>query len=188
MIIAKKSSFGPRKDPELVLKKLSKEQWDNLKWADRTAIMIIDNYILLSGHLSSKAEKNKPQIEQLKRSLLDLRNACPDYEIILGGDINSFLQSEKPFSDKFNCYPDSEKVLTTIKKRTMTQGQFHKGNKVIEESKDKIITTLKIEKANTMYISGRIPKPDNYVPSNEHPFDHFVLVAKLALHPSKIVR
>lgn len=30
-----------------------------------------------------------------------------------------------------------------------------------------------------MYISGRVPAKDNYVPTNEHPFDHFVLVAKI---------
>lgn len=30
-----------------------------------------------------------------------------------------------------------------------------------------------------MYISGRIPEKDNYVPTNEHPFDHFVLVANI---------
>jgi hypothetical protein len=30
-----------------------------------------------------------------------------------------------------------------------------------------------------MYISGRVPEKDNYVPSNEHPFDHFVIVAKI---------
>jgi hypothetical protein len=54
-------------------------------------------------------------------------------------------------------YPDKETQLTTIKKRTMTQGQFHKGEKMVEESKDKIISTLKIEYANTMYITGRVP-------------------------------
>jgi hypothetical protein len=30
-----------------------------------------------------------------------------------------------------------------------------------------------------MYISGRVPQKENYVPTNEHPFDHFVLVAKI---------
>lgn len=41
-------------------------------------------------------------------------------------------------------YPDKSEELTTIKKRTMTQGQYHKGNKIVEDSKDKIISTLKI--------------------------------------------
>jgi hypothetical protein len=42
-------------------------------------------------HLTSKAAKNKPQIEQMKVSLLKLRENKPKYDIILGGDINSFL-------------------------------------------------------------------------------------------------
>jgi hypothetical protein len=61
--------------------------------------------------------------------------------LIVGGDINSYLA---PFSKDFHCYPNDEKQLTTIKKRTMAQGQFHKGNKIVEESKDKILSTLKI--------------------------------------------
>jgi hypothetical protein len=76
-------------------------------------------------------------------------------------------------------YPEKEDQLTTIKKRTMTQGQFHKAEKKVEESKDKIISTLKIDEAKIMYISGRDTSKDSYVPTNEHPFDHFVLVAKI---------
>jgi hypothetical protein len=34
--------------------------------------------------------------------------------------------------------------MTTVKKRTFTQGQFNKADKVIRESKDKVISTLKI--------------------------------------------
>jgi major membrane immunogen (membrane-anchored lipoprotein) len=63
-------------------------------------------------------------------------------------------------------YPDTEEQLTTIKKRTMTQGQFHKAYKTIEESKDKIISTLKIESGSIMYINGRVPSKDNYVPTD----------------------
>lgn len=29
-------------------------------------------------------------------------------------------------------YPDSPDQLTTVKKRTMTQGQFHKGEKIVQ--------------------------------------------------------
>ena len=62
----------------------------------------------------------------------------------------------------------------------MTQAQFHKGNKIIQESKDKIISTLTIHSTRIMYITGTIPKHDNYVPTDEHPFDHFLLVCRLA--------
>jgi|LakMenE18May11ns_1017448.scaffolds.fasta_scaffold9448635_1 hypothetical protein len=30
-----------------------------------------------------------------------------------------------------------------------------------------------------MYINGKVPATENYVPTNYHPFDHFVVVAKL---------
>jgi hypothetical protein len=61
----------------------------------------------------------------------------------------------------------------------MTQAQYKKGNISVKESKDKIITTLKIQQGNIYYVSGEVPKKDSYVPSDEHPFDHFVVVTKL---------
>jgi hypothetical protein len=69
--------------------------------------------------------------------------------------------------------------MTTIKKRTFTQGQFNKADKIVCESKDKIISTLKIVDGRTSYITGKKPSKDNLVPTDEHPFDHFVLVTNL---------
>jgi hypothetical protein len=63
-------------------------------------------------------------------------------------------------------YPELEGQLTTIKKRTMTQAQFHKAYKTIEESRDKIISTLKIESGSIMYINRRLPSKDNLVPTD----------------------
>lgn len=123
MIIAKEASFEKKKDIELIFRGLTKEQRDNLNSSDTNAFLCVDNYILISSHLSSKADKNKLQIEKLKVGLTDLKKHLPDYDIILGGDLNSYLP---PFSKEFYFYPDSENQLTTIKKRTMTQGQFHK--------------------------------------------------------------
>lgn len=123
MIIAKEASFEKKKDIELIFRGLTKEQRDNLNSSETNAFLCLDNYILISSHLSSKAEKNKLQIEKLKVGLTDLKKHLPEYDIILGGDLNSYLP---PFSKEFYFYPDSENQLTTIKKRTMTQGQFHK--------------------------------------------------------------
>lgn len=138
--------------------------------------MVVDHYILLGVHLSSKAEKNKPQIEQIEKGLLYLKSKFPSYSIILGGDLNSYL---KPFNPTFWMYPSEENQLTTIKKRTMTQAQIHKGEKIIEESKDKIISTVKIIKGNIFYINGSSPKDKSLIPTNNHPFDHFVIMALL---------
>lgn len=52
--------------------------------------MIIDKYVLLCAHLTSKAEKNLPQIKDLREALQTLKSSAPDYDIILGGDLNSF--------------------------------------------------------------------------------------------------
>ena len=66
--------------------------------------------------------------------------------------------------------------MTTVKKRTITQGQFNKADKVVKESKDKIISTLKICDGKISYITGAEPSSQNLVPTDEHPFDHFVLI------------
>jgi hypothetical protein len=58
----------------------------------------------------------------------------------------------------------------------MCQGQFHKGNVLVAEGKDKIISTLPILKGSLRYINNE--KPDNYslIPTDKHPFDHYVVV------------
>ena len=73
--------------------------------------------------------------------------------------------------------------MTTVKKRTATQGQYHKAEKIICESKDKIISTLPVTEGRITYITGNKPSKDNLVPTDEHPFDHFVLVANLEKRP-----
>uniref|UniRef100_A0A1J3GC97 Uncharacterized protein n=1 Tax=Noccaea caerulescens TaxID=107243 RepID=A0A1J3GC97_NOCCA len=74
MIIAKEATFGERKDIDLVL---TKEQKAKLNWADKSAFLCLGNYIFISAHLSSKEEKNKPQIEDLKKSLQELKREKP---------------------------------------------------------------------------------------------------------------
>jgi hypothetical protein len=73
------------------------------------------------------------------------------YDIVVAGDLNSYLE---PFSNKFSYFPIYTDETTTIKKRTFTQGQFHKAEKVISESKDKIISTLDIVEGKISYITG----------------------------------
>ena len=59
MIIAKKTTFPESKDVELILSKLSPEHRQKLDWSDRSAFMVVDNYILINAHLSSKEARNK---------------------------------------------------------------------------------------------------------------------------------
>jgi uncharacterized membrane protein len=76
-------------------------------------------------------------------------------------------------------YPRNPKEMTTVKKRTYMQGQFAKAEQIVYESKDKIISNLKILEGKISYINGKVPSKENLVPTNEHPFDHFVVVAIL---------
>lgn len=57
-----------------------------------------------------------------------MRKRFPNYDIVLGGDLNSFLA---PFSVDFSMYPENSEDTTTVKKRTFTQGQFNKADKVV---------------------------------------------------------
>jgi hypothetical protein len=118
----------------------------------------------------------------LKKGLVDLRKHLIDnnlkFEIILGGDLNSFFPH---FSNKINIFPEEEGDLTTVKKRTMTQCQFNKGRKLVEESKDKIISTLPIIKGSIKYINNEDPQKGSLVPNDSHPFDHLVVVAELQI-------
>jgi hypothetical protein len=67
-----------------------------LNWNDRSSFLIIDKYIFINAHLTSKADRNKIQIDQLKEGVMELKRKLPSYEIIVGGDINSYLE---PFSE-----------------------------------------------------------------------------------------
>ncbi len=90
LIVVKKDSFRELRYIETVL---TKEEIDSLNWAGRSAMVCLDNTIIINAHLTSKAAKNRPQIEQMKAALVKLRASRPQYHIILGGDLNSFLPS-----------------------------------------------------------------------------------------------
>ena len=55
LILARKGRLGQRIDTEKVL---SLEEGVALNWQDRTAVMVVGTFILLSGHLSSDKKKN----------------------------------------------------------------------------------------------------------------------------------
>lgn len=52
---------------------------------------MIDKYILICAHLSSKEEKNKLQRDQMYSYLTKLKKKYPAYGIILGADANAYL-------------------------------------------------------------------------------------------------
>lgn len=56
-----------------------------------------------------------------------------------------------------NIYPSLKNELTTIKKRTMAQVQYEKAEKVVKESKDKLMSTLSIDKSVISFIDMSLP-------------------------------
>lgn len=103
MIVARKESFRELRHIESVL---SKEEIESLNWAGRSSMVCLDSTIVINAHLTSKAAKNKPQIEQLKASLARLRQSHPEFHVIMGGDLNSFLPPSEQLSAFFQMYPE----------------------------------------------------------------------------------
>lgn len=73
----------------------------------------------------------------MKESITKLRKYFPEYEIIIGGDLNGDLDygfQISPTEDKptnIHVFPNLKTDLTVNKKRTMMQAQKHKANKFI---------------------------------------------------------
>lgn len=57
------------------------------------------------------------------------------------------------------------------------QTQTAKSEKLIKELKDAIMTTLPIETKHVFTISGLEPAENQFLPLDEHPFDHFLIFA-----------
>lgn len=70
-----------------------------------------------------------------------LKDKFPEFNIISGCDINSFLPS---FDNSFHLYPENITQSTVVKKRTSMQVQSNKSEVVSKESKDSILTNLPI--------------------------------------------
>jgi len=77
-----------------------------LTWSEDPSIMVVDNFIIINAHLSSKTEKNRKQLEIMKKSLLNLKKKYNNYHFIIGGDINSFMGNDGQFENIFNFYPE----------------------------------------------------------------------------------
>ena len=89
-------------------------------------------------------------------------------------DANSYVA---PFDKRIFMFPESASIFTTVKKRTSMQVQTKKAEKLIQENKDIFLTTLPFHMHHVMKIDGDKPEEKNYLPSNEHPFDHFLIFA-----------
>ena len=84
--------------------------------------------------------------------------------------------SEQLQQNGFNMYPTKPDEVTTVKKRTMLQGQYKKGNELVKESKDKIMSTLPLANGRRAYIDNQPASDKSLLPSDAHPFDHFMVI------------
>lgn len=153
-----------------------------MSWTNKTVLLLADGILLVNAHLSSNKQKNAPQMDSLKRTLTALKQAHPALHLILGGDLNAFLPPDPEFDQLYNMFPRGQEEITTVKMRTKAQGQYEKGNVPNVESKDKIISDLPIKKdsATVTFIDCKT-RPDNksYIPTDAHPFDHFLVSCKI---------
>jgi hypothetical protein len=111
LILARKAIFKT-KTPAKDL--LSKEQMASLEWSNEpAAVLVSDNFIMINIHLSSKEEKNKPQVDKMRRSLEELKTKLPRYNFIVAGDVNSFMGCDQEkkfpvFEQFFKFYPPQQ--------------------------------------------------------------------------------
>lgn len=91
MLLIRRNSFKKINDEAYLKSKLTEAEYNQMNWDGDTCFVVCDNYILISGHLSSKKEKNQKQVEEMKVSLNVMRQKCKDKEIVVGADTNSFV-------------------------------------------------------------------------------------------------
>jgi hypothetical protein len=180
LVLLARPSFTKIVNFEMVTQQINAEQKKDLRWAESIAVVGADNFIFGCVHLSSQLDKNSKQVANLKEDLLKLRNALPRHELVLGGDINSFMESDAAFGKNFHLYPRYEWEFTTLKKRTYAQAQFHKAEQEVKESKDRIISTLNISAGEVRFLNGNKADVSSYLPTHEHPHDHFLVVTSIS--------
>ncbi len=89
-------------------------------------MLICDGSILLGMHCSSKKVQNKRDQDILKHQLKHLEKFHVSLNVIVGGDMNSYLSGDK--LQNYTVYPKSKMWITTNKKRTYLQAQYEKAD------------------------------------------------------------
>lgn len=89
------------------------------------------------------------------------------------------MPTDPLFASKFDLYPRYEFEFTTLKKRTFSQAQYNKGEREVKESKDRIISSLAIVEGGVIFLDGNKADTTSYLPTHEHPHDHFIVTTKI---------
>lgn len=112
---------------------------ERLNFNKDSAYLKSKEFLLVCVHLSSKGV-NIEQGQNMFEVLNEIQVEYPELIIVVGADANH--NPEKAYN--FNLYPDNM-APTTRKKRTHMQCQFNKSGKLIEETKDLIISNRLIK-------------------------------------------
>lgn len=102
-----------------------------------------------------------------------LRNIMLEYptlNMIVGMDANQWINPQ----DFLSSFPDSNETITTSKKRTMMQMQYHKSDILVQETKDYLMTNMLIKECRVETVLQK-EMPETLLPNCNHPFDHFVV-------------
>lgn len=177
LIFAKKERFNIQNDTAQMLSRLNEEEIKLLNWNSHTSFMFLDNYFLISGHLNSKKAENEVNVKELMTVMPAVLDKYHDLEIIVGLDANSYIPDVNKQIPQLNAFPDNSDIFTTVKKRTSMQVQTSKAEKMVQENKDLILTTLPFKLKDVFTIAGQPISKDLFLPLDEHPFDHYLVFA-----------
>lgn len=144
----------------------------NLNFNGDTIIAKRGKYLVISGHLSSKEDKHVKQAPAMFKILTKIQQNENVY-VIMGLDSNHFM-SPKDYP-RYNIHPAVATESTSTKKRTAIQLQTKKTNLIVMETKDQIVSDLNILESHVTMINGSETSDKTYLPSDEHPFDHFLV-------------
>lgn len=122
LICVKKDKFKEIK-PMKAVTLFDQEELNLLNWNNHSTVILADTYILISGHLSSSKSLNEENVKTLKKGFEMLREKHPNYDVICGVDVNSFLGE---FNPNINVYPKEKSRCTSLKMRTSMQTQSSK--------------------------------------------------------------
>lgn len=115
-------------------------------------------------------------------AVAELRVMNPTLKIVVGMDCNSFLRvSNKLKADNFWSYPESSDVVTTRKKRTWMQPQVNKADEEIAACRDHLLSSEPLVNTRVVSIDDEPAHTLKYIPTENHPHDHFVVTASLSL-------
>ena len=183
--MVKKKRFPDEDEPKNLAeekRKMSPEVLASFEKLPKTSFMFVGHYIFVGVHLSSSAEKNARDVGLLMETLPEMMKSYPGCQLVCGGDVNSYFGPDRSpiFKQGFEMYPSREDEHTTIKQRTRTQAQWKKAELKVEESKDKVMSTLRVKGGKIVLINGDETRNKNILPSDNHPFDHFAVVTTLS--------